>query len=158
MGYRIRNSDSNSYLYVANFSNDEENRMTAPVFFDEDSRNVFGAGFNGNMNNVFEDNFDEDGDDVLAAGFNGNGNNVETIVYPTREVVNVNTNRRTIRRIFPTHIRNINRNITRIENYYPVTQSVENVNIVREYDCGRDINNPRCRPVNHCRKKCHKKC
>lgn len=81
----------------------------------------------------------------------GNSNDVETVFFPTRNIVNTTTNRRTIRRVYPTHIRNINRNITRIENYSPVTESVENVNIVEEYNCGNDLRRPRCRPVSRCR-------
>jgi len=80
----------------------------------------------------------------------GNGNNVETIVDPTRTIVNTTTNRRTVRRVHPTHIINVNRNITRVENYYPVTQSVQNQNIVEEYDCGSDLRNPCCRPRRSC--------
>ncbi|MBU5245629.1 MULTISPECIES: CotD family spore coat protein [Bacillus] len=85
-------------------------------------------------------------------GFNGGnggngGNNVETIVSPTRNVVNTTTNERTVRRVQPTHIVNVNRNVTRVENYYPVTQSAENENIVEEYDCGSDLRNPCCKPV-----------
>ncbi|MFP7230924.1 CotD family spore coat protein [Bacillus subtilis] len=82
-------------------------------------------------------------------GFNG-GNNAETIVSPTRNVVNTTTNQRTVRRVHPTHIVNVNRNITRVENYYPVTQSVKNENIVEEYDCGSDLRNPCCKPVKRC--------
>ncbi|MCP9298958.1 CotD family spore coat protein [Bacillus halotolerans] len=85
-------------------------------------------------------------------GFNGfrggnGGNNVETIVSPTRNVVNTTTNECTVRRVQPTHIVNVNRNVTRVENYYPVTQSTENENIVEKYDCGSDLRNPCCKPV-----------
>ncbi|WP_368731522.1 CotD family spore coat protein [Bacillus halotolerans] len=46
-------------------------------------------------------------------GFNGGngGNNGETIVSPTRNVVNTTTNERTVRRVQPTHIVNVNRNV-----------------------------------------------
>ncbi|MCY8452242.1 spore coat protein [Bacillus spizizenii] len=69
-------------------------------------------------------------------GFNGNngfngGNNVETVVSPTQNVVNTTTNQRTVRCGHPTHSVNVNRNMARVENYYPVTQSVENENIVK---------------------------
>lgn len=80
---------------------------------------------------------------------------VKTEVSPTRTVVNPTTNRRTIRRIHPTHIKNINKNITRIENYYPVSQSTKDINIVEEYDCGSDVRNPRCRRVDGCDKGRH---
>ncbi len=77
---------------------------------------------------------------------NGNGGGDETIVSPTETIVNTRNNYRTVRRVHPTHIRNVNRNITRVENYYPVTESVENENYVEEYDCGSDMRNSCCRP------------
>ncbi|MDY0408989.1 CotD family spore coat protein [Virgibacillus soli] len=79
----------------------------------------------------------------------GNNNDVETIVFPTETVIRPTTTRRTVRKIHPTHIVNVNRNITRVENFFPVTQSEKNKNIVEEYNCGSDVNNPRCRPVNN---------
>ena len=81
----------------------------------------------------------------------GNHGEVETVVSPTHQIVNTTTNEQTIRKIHPTHITNVNKNIKRIENYYPVTQSTRNEYIVEEYDCGSDINNPRCRPVKRCK-------
>ena len=81
-----------------------------------------------------------------------NENDVETVFFPTETIVNNTTNRRTVRRVHPTHVRNINHNITRIENFIPVTESVENVNSVEEFNCGSDLRNPRCRPVNRCNK------
>lgn len=85
---------------------------------------------------------------------NGNRNDVETIVSPTETVVNPTTNRRTVRRVHPTHVVNVNRNITRVENYYPVTESVKNVNVVEEYNCGSDLRNPCCKPVKRCNRCC----
>ena len=90
-------------------------------------------------------------DHFLFGSCRGNHGRVETVVSPTRQIVNTTTNEQTIRKIHPTHITNVNRNIKRIENYYPVTQSVKNECIVEEYDCGRDIKNPCCRPVKHCK-------
>ena len=62
----------------------------------------------------------------------------ETVVFPTRQIVNTRTNEQTIRKIHPTHITNVNKNIKRIENYYPVTESTHNEYIVEEYDCGSE--------------------
>lgn len=81
----------------------------------------------------------------------GNHGEVETVVSPTRQIVNTTTNEQTIRKIHPTHITNVNKNIKRIENYYPVTQSTRNEYIVEEYDCGSDVKNPCCRPVKRCK-------
>ncbi|KRG12102.1 hypothetical protein ACA30_20930 [Virgibacillus soli] len=78
----------------------------------------------------------------------GHHNDVETVFYPTKNVVNTTTNRKTIRRVHPTHVKNINKNITRVENYYPVTESEKDINIVENYNCGNDLENPRCRPIN----------
>ena len=89
---------------------------------------------------------------VAGAFENGNGNNVETVFSPTENVQNVRTNNRTVRRVHPTHIQNVNRNITRVENFFPVTESVEDVNIVKEFNCGSDLDNPCCKPVNNCNK------
>ncbi len=81
----------------------------------------------------------------------GHPNDVETIFYPENTIVKTTTNKRTVRRVHPTHIKHINKNITRIENYFPVRESEECVNIVEEYNCGNDLRNPRCRPINrHC--------
>ncbi|MDT9027816.1 CotD family spore coat protein [Rossellomorea yichunensis] len=74
------------------------------------------------------------------------------MVSPTETIVNTRNNYRTVRRIHPTHIRNVNRNITRVENYYPVTESEEYENYVEEYDCGSDIRNSCC--CNHRRNRC----
>ncbi|WP_353855159.1 spore coat protein [Bacillus sp. Bos-x628] len=81
----------------------------------------------------------------------GNQGEVETVVSPTRQIVNTTTNEKTIRKIHPTHITNVNKHIKRIENYYPVTQTEQNEYIVEEYDCGWDVKNPCCRPVKRCK-------
>ena len=93
-----------------------------------------------------------DTDFVDSFGFNGNENDVETIVSPTETVINPTTNRRTVRKVHPTHVINVNKNITRVENFYPVTESTKNINSVEEYDCGSDLRNPCCRPVDRCNK------
>ncbi|MDM5298829.1 spore coat protein [Bacillus pumilus] len=86
-------------------------------------------------------------DDFFFGPRRGNHGEVETVVSPTRQIVNTNTNVKTVRKIHPTHITNVNRNIKRIENYYPVTESVKNECFVEEFDCGSDIKNPCCRPA-----------
>lgn len=88
------------------------------------------------------------------AGFNGYNNDVETVVSPTETIINPTTNRRTVRRIHPTNIVNVNRNITRVENFYPVKESVKNINIVEEYNCGSDLRNPCCKPVKRSNRCC----
>ncbi|PRS61757.1 hypothetical protein C6344_07705 [Bacillus sp. GBSW19] len=90
-------------------------------------------------------------DDFFFGPRRGNQGGDETVVFPTRQIVNTTTNEQTIRKIHPTHITNVNKNIKRIENYYPVTQSTHNEYIVEEYDCGKDIKNPCCRPVKRCK-------
>lgn len=112
-------------------------------------------GWNNADDFMFGRNFADsnDTDFVDSFGSNGNENNVETIVSPTETVVNPTTNRRTVRRIHPTHVINVNRNITRVENFYPVKESTKNINSVEEYDCGSNLNNPCCRPVNNCNKR-----
>lgn len=72
---------------------------------------------------------------------------VETIVYPTETIVNTRTRTRVIRRIHPTEIINVNRTIIRNENFYPVTERNVNETIEENFDCGPDVNNPRCRRV-----------
>jgi spore coat protein D len=96
------------------------------------------------------------GNDVAGARDNHKGkNDVETIVSPTETLVSPTTNERTIRKIHPTHVKHVNKNITRVENYYPVTNSREDIDFVEEYDCGSDLNNPNCRRVDSCHNDCN---
>ncbi|WP_099157736.1 CotD family spore coat protein [Virgibacillus ndiopensis] len=69
----------------------------------------------------------------------------EVIVNPTERVVNTRTNRRTVKNIHPTEVENVNRTIIRNEHYYPVSNSEVNETVVRDYDCGSDVNSPNCR-------------
>ncbi|MEI4791361.1 CotD family spore coat protein [Bacillus sp. FJAT-53060] len=87
-------------------------------------------------------------DDFFFGSRKANHCQDKTIVSPTRNIVNTTISESTIRRIHPTHIKNVNKHIKRIENYYPVTQSCENECYVEEYDCGSDLKNPCCRRVN----------
>ncbi|MFD2046638.1 CotD family spore coat protein [Ornithinibacillus salinisoli] len=94
-----------------------------------------------------------------VAGVNNSNNNnsvagaTDEVIYsPTRNVVNTTTNERTIKRVHPTQVENVNRTIVRNENYYPVTESDVNETVVENYDCGSDINNPNCRRVGGRRK------
>ncbi|MFB8735240.1 CotD family spore coat protein [Bacillus sp. SL00103] len=66
---------------------------------------------------------------------------MKRLFFPTRQIVNTRANEQTIRKIHPTHITNVNKNIKRIENYYPVTESTQNGISLKEYDCGSDIKN-----------------
>ena len=69
--------------------------------------------------------------------------NVE--VSPTKTVVNTRTNKRVVKNIHPTEVINVNRTVIRNEHFYPVTEREVKETIVENYDCGSDINNPRCR-------------
>lgn len=71
----------------------------------------------------------------------------KVIVYPTETIVNTRTQTRIVKRVFPTEIINVNRTIVRNENFYPVTERTVNETVEETFNCGPDINNPRCRPV-----------
>ncbi|MBU7595122.1 CotD family spore coat protein [Metabacillus halosaccharovorans] len=117
-------------------------------------RSVYGSGrngFGGNNGNV-AGAFDNGNGNNVAGAFDNGGNNVETIIEPTENIVNTTTNRRTVRRVYPTHIENVNRTIVRVENYFPVTESNVNETFVEEYNCGSDLRNPCCKPV---KRKCN---
>lgn len=70
---------------------------------------------------------------------------VKTIVEPTETIVRVNTTKRTVRRIHPTEIINVNRTVVRNENFFPVTERQVNEVVQENFNCGTDPNNPRCR-------------
>ncbi|MDQ0226876.1 CotD family spore coat protein [Metabacillus niabensis] len=113
-------------------------------------RSVYGKGrrgYNGNNGNVLGAFDAEDNNNNVLGAFDNGDDDVETIFEPTENIVNTTTNRRTVRRVHPTHIEHINRNIVRVENYYPVTQSEVEETYVEEFDCGRDLRNPCCKPV-----------
>lgn len=79
-------------------------------------------------------------------------------VSPTETVVNTRTNKRVVKHIHPTEVINVNRNVIKNKHFYPVAEREVNETIIEDYDCGSDINNPRCRRVsgnnnsnsNHC--------
>jgi spore coat protein D len=71
----------------------------------------------------------------------------ETIVNPTRRIVNTRTNERIINNVHPTEIVDVNRTIIKNRNYYPVTRSQVNETFVEDYDCGSDVGNS-----NNCRR------
>ncbi|OZI10678.1 hypothetical protein CEW92_15600 [Bacillaceae bacterium SAS-127] len=91
------------------------------------------------------------------------GDNV--IVNPTETVVNTRTNTKVVKTIHPTEVINVNRTVIRNENFYPVTEREVNETVVENYNCGSDINNPRCvrsdsdnnNSNNHHRCKCRRK-
>lgn len=87
-----------------------------------------------------------DHDHGCDGGDEGHKGSEEVIVSPTKEIVNIRKHYHTIKRIHPTHIKNIDKKITRIENYYPVTESHEKECHTEEYDCGKDVKHPHCKP------------
>lgn len=68
-------------------------------------------------------------------------------VSPTETVVNTRTNNRVVKHVHPTEVINVNRTIIKNKHFYPVSEREVNEIIVENYDCGSDINNPRCRRV-----------
>lgn len=91
--------------------------------------------------------FNDDVRGLRSYGCEGNkrpqSDNVE--VSPTETVVNTRTKKRVVKNIHPTEVINVNRTIIRNEHFYPVTEREVNETVVEDYDCGSDINNPRCR-------------
>jgi hypothetical protein len=61
-----------------------------------------------------------------------------TVVDPEETIVNTTTTRHTLKRVHPTNVVNVNRNVYRVEDYYPVEESFVNENVVEYYDCGND--------------------
>src|SRR5699024_5541101 len=59
-----------------------------------------------------------------------NNKNTKTIVSPAKTVVNNTTTNHTIKKIHPTNVMNVNHDVFKIENYYPVTESSQNVKSV----------------------------
>lgn len=91
-------------------------------------------------------------DDVRGLrGYRCNGNrrpqNDNTEVSPTETVVNTRTNKRVVKHIHPTEVINVDRNVIKNKHFYPVTERNVHETIEQDYDCGSDINNPRCRRV-----------
>lgn len=93
--------------------------------------------------------FNDDVRDVWGRGDRGHHrpkhDNVE--VSPTETIVNTRTKKRVVKNIHPTEVINVNRTVIRNEHFYPVTEREVHETIVENYDCGSDINNPRCRRV-----------
>lgn len=71
--------------------------------------------------------------------------NVE--VSPTETVVNTRTKKRVVKHVHPTEVINVNRKVIKNKHFYPVNEREVNETVVEDYDCGSDINNPRCRRV-----------
>lgn len=74
----------------------------------------------------------------------------ETIVDPAETVVNTTTNHHLIKHVHPTRVINVNRDVYRIEHYYPITECDEHEKYVQEYDCGCDLKKPQCKPKHKC--------
>ncbi|MEJ9314100.1 CotD family spore coat protein [Priestia megaterium] len=81
-----------------------------------------------------------------------NNKTEEVITDPTETVVNYTTTTHTIKRIHPTHVKNVHKDVYKYEDYYPVTESYENETSTEYYDCGSDLCNPCCK-----KEKRHKK-
>ncbi|GIO21543.1 spore coat protein [Oceanobacillus sp. J11TS1] len=85
------------------------------------------------------------------------GRDEDVRVHPTRHEVRNHTRVKTVKNIYPTEVKNVNRTVVRNENYYPVRETNVNETVVENYDCGSDVNNSRnCRRVdntNNCGKK-----
>lgn len=93
--------------------------------------------------------FNNDVRGMRGYGCNGNdrpqNDNVE--VSPTETVVNTRTKQRVVKNIHPTEVINVNRTVIRNEHFYPVTEREVQETVVENYNCGSDVNNPRCRRV-----------
>ena len=70
----------------------------------------------------------------------------EVVVSPTETVVNTRTRTRVVKHIHPTEVINVNRTVVRNEHFYPVREREVNETVEENYNCGRNIINPRCRP------------
>lgn len=79
----------------------------------------------------------------------------KTIIDPTETRVNYTTTTHTIKRIHPTHIKNVHRDVYRYEDYYPVTESFSNESYSDYYECGSDPNNSCCKKAKPCKKEKH---
>ncbi|WP_246010447.1 CotD family spore coat protein [Bacillus yapensis] len=133
--------------------------------YNKGNGDVMGAGYNkGYNNNVMGESDNHDYNNVMGArNSKRSGNNnvmgasdnnrgrccdhdrVEEIVSPTRQIVNTRTKTRTVRRIHPVEVINVNRTVVRNENFFPVTQRTVNETVEENFDCGSDLNNPNCR-------------
>jgi len=71
-----------------------------------------------------------------CCGNNNNNSDNDMIMNPTETVMNVNTNTRTVRNVYPTEVINVNRTVIRNENYYPVTEREMNETVVENINCG----------------------
>ncbi|MED5050563.1 hypothetical protein B6A27_03985 [Anoxybacillus sp. UARK-01] len=99
------------------------------------------------MNKHWKDHDEVGGVSDFGCNGSNNNNTEKTIVYPTRTIVNTTTNHHVIRRVHPTRIVNVTRDVYRVEDYYPTTVDAVNERETQYYDCGNDLNNPNCRRV-----------
>lgn len=71
----------------------------------------------------------------------------EVITSPTKTVVKTRTTHRVRKHIHPTEVINVNRTVVRNEHFFPVYEREVNETVDGgSYNCGSDINRPRCRP------------
>lgn len=71
----------------------------------------------------------------------------EIVVDPPKTIIHTKTTYHVIRRIHPTRVINVNRDVYRVENYYPTTEATKNETYVKNYDCGNDLEHPCCKPA-----------
>src|SRR5690625_7605620 len=55
--------------------------------------------------------------------------------------------KRVVEQVHTTEVINVNRKVIKNKHFYPVNEREVNETVVEDYDCGSDINNPRCRRV-----------
>ena len=73
--------------------------------------------------------------------------NDDAEVSPTETVVNTRTKNCVVKHVHPTEVINVNRKVIKNKHFYPVNEREVNETVEEDYDCGSDIDNPRCRRV-----------
>ena len=100
---------------------------------------------------VYDVYFNDNVKGLRRCGCNGNRRrrpqNDDIEVSPTETVVNTRTRKRVVKHVHPTEVINVNRKVIKNKHFYPVNEREVNETVVEDYDCGSDINNPRCRRV-----------
>lgn len=81
-----------------------------------------------------------------------NKNTEEVITDPTETVVNYTTATHTIKRIHPTHVKNVHKDVYRYEDHYPVTESYENETSTEYYEYGSKPDKSCCKKEKHHKK------
>lgn len=135
MGYRNNNNNVRGADYNKRYNNnvmgESDNHDYSNVMGSRNSKKSSNNNVMGERNNNRDRCCDHD--------------RVEEIVSPTRQIVNTRTKTRTVRRIHPVEVINVNRTVVRNENFFPVTQRTVNETVEENFNCGSDLNNPNCR-------------